>query len=42
MREDKILSSLKKSMENAPIDLFEKIKSQDIMKMTRHDEITKQ
>ena len=42
MREEKILSSIKKSMENAPIDLLDKIKSQDIMKMTKHDKITEQ
>src|SRR5690554_4234556 len=42
MREEKILSSIKKSIDGAPINLLDKIKSQDIPKMLRHDEITKQ
>lgn len=42
MREEKILSSIKKSIDDAPINLLDKIKSQDIPKMLRHDEITKQ
>lgn len=42
MREDKILRSIKETIDNAPIDLLEKIKSQDIPKITRHDDITRQ
>lgn len=42
MKEDKILNSIKSSVNNAPIDLLESIKSQDIPRMIKHDDITRQ
>lgn len=42
MREEKILKSLKYSIEQAPIDLLDKIKEEPRIKMLKHDDITKQ
>lgn len=42
MREDRILNSIKESINNAPIDILDSIKTQDIPKMLKHDEITRQ
>ena len=42
MKEEKILNSIRDSVNHAPIDLLETIKVQDIPKMLKHDEITRQ
>ena len=42
MKEKEILSSLKNTIENAPIDLLDRIKEQPGTKMIRHDDITRQ
>lgn len=42
MKNKEILDSVKRSMDNAPIDLLEKIKDGPRTKMIKHDEITKQ
>jgi len=42
MNEERIISSIKNSIENAPIDLLDKIKSEPIQKMIKHDDITRQ
>lgn len=42
MDEREILKSIKTSIDNVPIDLLEKIKAQQKIKMTEHDEITMQ
>jgi len=40
MEQKEILNSIKKTIDNVPIDLLEKIKTQKIEKMQEHDEIT--
>lgn len=42
MREDRILDSLKKTVESAPIDILDEIKANQPPKMTEHDDITRQ
>jgi hypothetical protein len=42
MKEKEILSSLKNTIENSPIDLLDRIKEQPRAKMMRHDDITRQ
>ncbi len=42
MREEKILNSLKNSIEQAPIDILDKIKAEPRIKMLKHDDITRQ
>ena len=42
MEEDRILTSIKNSIEKAPIDLLDSIKSKNIPRMIKHDEITRQ
>lgn len=42
MKENQILDSLKKSIDQTPIGLLENIKNEPRTKMLRHDEITKQ
>ncbi|MDR7870761.1 MAG: PepSY domain-containing protein [Tissierellaceae bacterium] len=42
MREHEILNHIKNSIDEAPIDLLDSIKSQPITKMMEHDDITKQ
>ncbi|NLV88691.1 MAG: hypothetical protein GX021_04920 [Tissierellia bacterium] len=42
MNEKKILNSLRKSIDNAPIDILDRIKEAPREKMDAHDEITRQ
>lgn len=42
MKEERILDSIKDSINSAPIDILENIKAQDIPKMIKHDDITRQ
>ena len=42
MKEKEILSSIKNSIDKAPVDLLNKIKEQPRAKMMRHDDITRQ
>ena len=42
MNEDNLKKHLKKAVDQAPIDLLEKIKSQPVEKMAAHDDITRQ
>jgi hypothetical protein len=42
MREEQILNSIKRSVDQAPIDILENIKEAPRVKMLRHDEITRQ
>ncbi|NLC44210.1 MAG: hypothetical protein GX783_07995, partial [Clostridiales bacterium] len=42
MHDNQILDRLKRSVDQAPIDILEKIKSQPVAKMIQHDDITRQ
>lgn len=42
MKENEILNSLKRSIDEAPIDILDNIKSQNVVKMMKHDDITRQ
>ena len=42
MKEEKILRSLKNSIEKAPIDILDRIKEEPRTKMLKHDDITRQ
>lgn len=42
MKDDKILESLKRSVDQAPIDILDNIKNENVVKMMRHDDITRQ
>jgi hypothetical protein len=42
MREEQILNSIKRSVDQAPIDILENIKEAPRVKVLRHDEITRQ
>lgn len=42
MREEKIIDSLKNTVNNAPIDILDQIKANKPPKMTEHDDITRQ
>ena len=42
MKDKEILDSLKRSLEDAPIDILDNLKNQNVVKMLRHDDITRQ
>ena len=42
MNDKEILNSLKSSINEAPIDILDNIKNEKIVKMTEHDDITRQ
>lgn len=42
MKDKEILDSLKRSIDEAPIDLLDSIKNQKVAKMMKHDDITRQ
>ena len=42
MNENKILNSIKRSIDEAPIDILDKIKEAPRVKMLAHDDITRQ
>ncbi|NLC44472.1 MAG: hypothetical protein GX783_09350, partial [Clostridiales bacterium] len=42
MHNEQILNQLKRSVDQAPIDMLDRIKSQPVAKMIQHDDITRQ